>query len=142
MGGRAFPVTMVKITRINLVKDGLEKFFSPNEGRILEYIWDHPKTSSSEIQEHMSDLSLACVAGTLDRLVKSGFVDRKLDENSSRLKYQYFPALTREEVGEKLTERVLESLVDTFGVAVTDNLDVLAKRVKKQKGKGKRKKGS
>ena len=106
---------MVKVERINLHKEGLTKFFSPNEVRILEMLWDRGEMTSAEISDQLVDLSHAVVAGTLDRLVKSGFVDRRLDEGGSRLRYIYSPAGDREDVGVKISERVIDSLYETFG---------------------------
>jgi hypothetical protein len=52
---------MVKIERISLEKDGLIKFFSPNETRILELLWENKKMTSPEIKQLCEDLSLPCV---------------------------------------------------------------------------------
>lgn len=119
---------MVKIERINLEKEGLIKFFSPNEARILELLWKNKKMTSPEIQNKCSDLSLACVAGTLDRLIKSGFVNRTIDETESRLRYIYTPVGNREKVGNKICEKIIDCLVDTFG---TSTIDTIKKNRKK-----------
>jgi len=113
---------MVKIERISLQKKGLTKFFSPNETRIMELLWKTGKMTSSEIRNELDDLSLACVAGTLDRLLKSGFVNRKIDENKNRISYIYSPIGNKEKVGEKISEKVIECLVDTFGTSTIDSI--------------------
>jgi predicted transcriptional regulator len=122
---------MVKIERISLNKNGLDKFFSPNETRILELLWERKKATSSDVQSHCTDLSLACVAGTLDRLTKSGFVERELDETSERVRYIYTASGTRKEMGSILSEKVIESLMDTFGDSVVDTIG----KVKKKRGR-------
>ena len=122
---------MVKVERINLEKEGLIKFFSPNEARLLELLWKNKKMTSPEIQQECNDLSLACVAGTLDRLIKSGFVNRVIDEAESRLRYIYTPVGNREKVGNKICEKIIDCLVDTFG---TSTIDTIKKnRIKEQK---------
>ena len=113
---------MVKIARISLDKKGLTKFFSPNETRILELLWKKQEMTSNDIHSKIDDLSLPCIAGTLDRLVKSGFVKRKIDENENRVKYIYYPVGNRENVGIKISEKVIDSLVDTFGTATIDTI--------------------
>ena len=120
---------MVKIERISLEKKGLTKFFSPNESRIMELLWKNNKMTSSEIKNELDDLSLACVAGTLDRLVKSGYANRKIAENKNRISYIYSPMGTREKVGAKISQKVIESLVDTFGNSTIDAIG----RIKKQR---------
>ena len=113
---------MVKVERINLHKEGLTKFFSPNEVRILELLWDRGSMTSAEISEDLGNLSHAVVGGTLDRLVKSGFVDRSIDEGGKRLRYIYSPVGGRDDVGIKISERVIDSLYETFGDATLSAL--------------------
>ncbi len=119
---------MVKIERISLYKEGLTKFFSPNEARILELLWEKKKMTSPEIQQQCNDLSLACVAGTLDRLVKSGFVKRTIDETGPRMRYIYHPTGNRQKVGAKICEKVIDCLVDTFGSSTINTIGKNRKR--------------
>jgi predicted transcriptional regulator len=118
---------MVKVDRINLHKEGLTKFFSPNEVRILELLWDSGDMTSAEIAEELDDPSHAVVAGTLDRLVKSGFVERRLDDGGPRLRYIYTSVGGREDVGLKISERVIDSLFETFGDATLSALGKVRK---------------
>ena len=113
---------MVKVERINLQKEGLIKFFSPNEVRILELLWDRGPMTSGEISEELENFSHAVVGGTLDRLVKSAFVERRLDEGGKRLRYIYSPVGGRDDVGLKISERVIDSLYETFGDATLSAL--------------------
>ncbi len=119
---------MVKIERISLDKKGLTKFFSPNEARILELLWEKKEMTSNDIHSKIEDLSLPCIAGTLDRLVKSDFVKRKIDENGNRIRYIYSPVGNREKVGIKISEKIIESLVDTFGSSTIDTIGKIKKR--------------
>ncbi len=118
---------MVKVERINLQKEGLTKFFSPNEVRIQELLWEKGDMTSAVISEELEDLSHAVVAGTLDRLVKSSFVKRRLDEGGPRMRYIYSPVGGREEVGLKISERVIDSLFETFGDATLSALGKVRK---------------
>jgi predicted transcriptional regulator len=118
---------MVKVERINLHKEGLTKFFSPNEVKILEVLWGRPDMTSLDICEEVEDFSHAVCAGTLDRLVKSGFVERRLDEGESRIRYLYTAVGDREEVGLRISERVIDSLFETFGDATLNALGKVRK---------------
>jgi len=113
---------MVKVERISLEKDGLKKFFSDNEVRIIEALWDERGLTSSKIQELCPDMSLACVAGTLDRLVKSGYVTREIDTNGRGIRYLYYPSADRKMTGIRISERVIEVLVNTFGTSAVASL--------------------
>ncbi len=118
---------MVKVERINLHKEGLTKFFSPNEVRILELLWKNDDMTSANISEEFDDLSHAVVAGTLDRLVKSGFVERRLDEGGTRVRYIYNSVGGRDDVGVRISERVIDSLFETFGDATLSALGKVRK---------------
>ena len=113
---------MVKLERISLRNEGLKKFFSSNEVRILDLLWKGQQLTSTQIQKECEDLSLACVAGTLDRLVKSGFVERKVDEGETRVRYIYSPTCTQDELGIRISEHVVDCLIDTFGTAVVSSI--------------------
>jgi predicted transcriptional regulator len=121
---------MVKIERFQIDNRGLGKFFSPIEVRLLELLWKLKKATSIEIQETCPDLSVACVAGTLDRLVKSGFVKKEADKSTKRVRFFYSPTGTKKEAETKISERILESLVDTFGTSVVDAFDNVRARRK------------
>ena len=121
---------MVKLERIHLEKEGLIKFFSPNEARILELLWKNKKMTSPEIQQLCNDLSLPCVSGTLDRLIKADFVNRTIDKTGQRLRYIYTPVGDRQKVGNKICEKIIDCLADTFGTSTIDN-------IKKNRNRGK-----
>ncbi|MDP6155883.1 MAG: BlaI/MecI/CopY family transcriptional regulator [Candidatus Thermoplasmatota archaeon] len=123
---------MVKIERISLNKQGLTKFFSPNEARIMKVLWELSHSTSAEITRECKDLSLPCVAGTLDRLVKSGFARREIDQSENRVRYIYYPTGDRREIGVKISERIIESLIDTFGDATIDTLGKINGRRKNE----------
>ncbi len=121
---------MVKVDRIQLDEKGLKKFFSPIEARIMDLLWKRKKATSVMIQKCFPDLSVACIAGTLDRLVKSGFVKKEIDGSTKRVRFLYIPTSTKNEAGTKISERILESLIDTFGTSVVDTFDKIKTRRK------------
>ena len=111
---------MVKKTRVDVSGKGLEQFFSPLEARIMEILWEKGKSTSSELSRIL-DTGLSSIAGTLDRLVKSGYVRREMVEEGGRFKFVYYPSQSKEEFAERITERILTNLIETFGEAVVDN---------------------
>ncbi len=111
---------MVKKIRVEVSGRGLEQFFSPLEARIMDILWMKGKSTSSELSKILNT-GLSSIAGTLDRLVKSGYVRREMMEEGGRFKFVYYPSQTKEEFAEKITEKILSSLIETFGEAVVDN---------------------
>lgn len=111
---------MVKLDRINLSNDGLTKFFSPIEARIMQVLWENEEMTTPEITEK-TDIPLSSVAGTLDRLVKAGFATRKLDKSGPKVRYLYSAAESMDNTANTITKKVLDSLVDTFGKVAIEN---------------------
>ena len=111
---------MVKIDRINISNEGLTKFFSPIEAQIMEVLWENNEMMTSEITTE-TNIPLSSVAGTLDRLVKADFAKRRLEKNGQRVRYIYSATTTADNAASAITTRILDSLVDTFGVAAIEN---------------------
>lgn len=111
---------MVKLDRINLSNEGLTKFFSPIEAQIMDVLWSHDELMTSQITE-MTEIPLSSVAGTLDRLVKSGFAKRRVEKNKNRIRYVYSATTSADNTANEITNRVLDSLVDTFGKVAIEN---------------------
>lgn len=111
---------MVKLDRITLSNEGLTKFFSPIEARIMETLWEKSELTTPEITEK-TEISLSSVAGTLDRLVKAGFATRELDKSGQKVRYLYSAADSMDNTANNITRKVLDSLVDTFGKVAIEN---------------------
>lgn len=111
---------MVKIDRINLSNEGFTKFFSPIESQIMEILWDTGSLTTAQITEKTT-IPLSSVAGTLDRLVKTGYVERNVETVDGRIRYIYTPTSSRNDVASSITNRVLDSLVETFGELAVEN---------------------
>lgn len=111
---------MVKLDRINISNAGLTKFFSPIEAQIMEVLWTKEDVTTPEITEK-TGIPLSSVAGTLDRLVKAGFAKREIDKSGHRIRYLYSATESMENTANTITQKVLDSLVDTFGKAAIEN---------------------
>lgn len=105
---------MVRLDQIDLSKDGLTKFFSPIETKILKTLWSEGDMTTTMLTEK-TDIPLTSVAGTLDRLVKAGFVKRHLELINGKIKYFYEPVFSEKEIATKITNSILDRLVDAFG---------------------------
>ena len=111
---------MVKLDQINISNDGLTKFFSPIEAAILKSLWNEGEMMTSELTEK-TKIPLTSIAGTLDRLVKAGYADRRVDTVNGRVRYVYAPVYTEDEVASEITTKIMDSLVDTFGRVAIEN---------------------
>ncbi|MCK5660782.1 MAG: BlaI/MecI/CopY family transcriptional regulator [Methanosarcinales archaeon] len=111
---------MVKLNRINLSNEGLTKFLSPIESTIMNVLWEQSDLMTVDISEK-TDIPISSVAGTLDRLVKSGYAHRQIEKSGGRVRYKYTATFSHEEMASEITTRVLDSLVDTFGSMAIEN---------------------
>ncbi|KAF5419264.1 MAG: putative transcriptional regulator [Candidatus Methanocomedens sp.] len=111
---------MVKVDRINISNEGLTKFFSPIEAQIMEVLWENNEMMTAEITK-MTGIPLSSVAGTLDRLVKADFAQRRVENQGKRVRYVYSATTTADNAANAITTRILDSLVDTFGAVAIEN---------------------
>ncbi|SFM92483.1 BlaI/MecI/CopY family transcriptional regulator [Methanolobus profundi] len=118
---------MVKLDRINLSNEGLTKFFSPIESQIMQVLWENEELTTSMITEK-TDIPLSSVAGTLDRLVKAGYANRELDKSGNKVRYIYSASDSMDNTANHITQKVLDSLVDTFGKVAIENFHTYNKK--------------
>lgn len=111
---------MVKVDRINISNEGLTKFFSPIEAQIMKVLWENNELMTSEITKK-TNIPLSSVAGTLDRLVKADFAQRRVENQGQRVRYIYSATTTADNAATAITTRILDSLVDTFGAVAIEN---------------------
>lgn len=111
---------MVRLDQIDLSKEGLNKFFSPIETRIMKTLWSEGEMTTTMLTEK-TNIPLTSVAGTLDRLVKAGYAARHSETIKGRIKYFYEPIFSEKEIAIKITNSILDRLVDTFGPLAIEN---------------------
>ncbi|MDG6243612.1 MAG: MarR family winged helix-turn-helix transcriptional regulator [Methanolobus sp.] len=118
---------MVKLDRINISNEGLTKFFSPIEARIMTVLWEEGERTTPDITES-TGIPLSSVAGTLDRLVKAGYAKRTVDKKENRVRYLYYASESMDSTANTITRKVLDSLVDTFGKVAIENFHTYNKK--------------
>lgn len=111
---------MVRLDQIDLSKDDLNKFFSPIETKIIKTLWREGEMTTTMLTKK-TDIPLTSVAGTLDRLVKAGYATRRSESINGRIKYFYEPIFSEKEIAIKITNRILDRLVDAFGPLALEN---------------------
>jgi hypothetical protein len=55
------------------------------------------------------------------RLVKAGYATRRSESINGRIKYFYEPIFSEKEIATKITNRILDRLVDAFGPLALEN---------------------
>src|SRR5690349_8456223 len=86
----------MKINRINVHEEGLNRFFGPLEARIMRKIWDSGELSIKEVQQFLdqeSPISFNAVMTVMNRLWEKGQLKKHVRGRSS-----YFQSIqTKEE---------------------------------------------
>ena len=111
---------MVRLKKIDLSKDGLNKFFSPIETTILRTLWSEGEITIAKLTEK-TEIPMDSVAGTLERLVKAGYATRHVETINERDRFVYKSVFSEEETGTEITNRILDRLVDAFGLHALTN---------------------
>src|SRR3989338_4880655 len=112
----------MEIDKINLERTGLNSLFSELESDILNNLWLRKSATVREVftkikREHK--IAYPTVVVTLDRLYEKGLVDRTVQTCSGGLRYAYVPKVSRQELAEKLTDKMFVFLKRSFGESST-----------------------
>ena len=112
----------MEIDKINLERTGLNSLFSELESDILNNLWLRKSATVREVftkikREHK--IAYPTVVVTLDRLYEKGLVDRTVQTCRGGLRYAYVPKVSRQELAEKLTDKMFVFLKRSFGESST-----------------------
>src|SRR3989338_27100 len=124
----------MEIDKINLDKSGLNSLFSELESDILNNLWLRKSATAREVFTKIKSghkIAYPTVVVTLDRLYEKGLVDRTVETCMGGLRYAYVPKISRQELAEKLTDKMFVFLKRSFGESSTAYL-----RKKLGRGKG------
>lgn len=93
------------------------------EWKVLEAVWKLKRATVRDVLKALADgRPYTTVMTTLDRLYRKGLLGRRKVGKA----YEYFPRLTRSEMGKSLAKRALEHLIRLFGApAVVYFVDAL-----------------
>jgi predicted transcriptional regulator len=108
---------VVKRRRVEIGED--ISLFSPLEKRIMEYLWENPGSGVSEISNEIK-APLSSVAVTVDRLSESGYLEKKKERKGDRMRFVYYPTVSKTEAERKALEKILDALMEKFGDLVVD----------------------
>jgi len=112
----------MEIDKINLERTGLNSLFSELESDILNNLWLKKSATAREVftkikSEHK--IAYPTVVVTLNRLYEKGLVDRTVQTCRGGLRYAYVPKVSRQELAEKLTDKMFVFLKRSFGESST-----------------------
>lgn len=131
-----------------LDKRGIEQALGELEAQVMEAIWDAGEPVSVEdvrarLEEHGKDAAYTTIMTTMSRLHDKDLLQR---EQRGRA-YYYWPALSRSELSDNVTRRVIDGLLSSFaepaisyfveavGDEDPDRLDMLAEVIEEHRSR-------
>jgi predicted transcriptional regulator len=98
-----------------LDKRGIEQALGELEAQVMEAVWDHGESVSvedvrSRLEEQGKDAAYTTIMTTMSRLHDKDLLER---EQRGRA-YYYWPALSRHELSQNVTRRVIDGLLSSF----------------------------
>ena len=111
----------MKVNKMNLYEEGLNRFFGPLEARIMQKIWDSGESSIKEVQQflnEMSPISFNAIMTVMNRLWEKGHLKKQVHGRSS-----YFEAIqTKEQFLVEQTKAVTRGLMEEFGNIIVNQM--------------------
>lgn len=109
-GGREPDLSVFKLDR-----SGLEQALGTLEAQVMEAVWDAGGPVSVEdvrasLEEQGKEAAYTTIMTTMSRLHEKGLLER---EQKGRA-YHYWAALSRGELGQNVTRRVIDGLLSSF----------------------------
>lgn len=98
-----------------LDRSGLEQALGELEAQVMEAVWDAPEAVSveevrSSLEDQGKEAAYTTIMTTMSRLHDKGLLER---EQRGRA-YYYWPTLSRGELGQNVTRRVIDGLLSSF----------------------------
>lgn len=109
---------MVKLDKISKKNKGLSSFLSPLEMNLLSCLWKKDNLKVRQIHkllENKMDVPVSSIAVTLDRLHKNKIVKRKIESGRGGMHYIYSTKLSKNDFEQKIVERSVNNLLNSFG---------------------------
>ena len=103
----------LKAFRLN--QHGLARLFGELEAKIMNAVWSLEEPTVQDVVDRLGKrANYKTVMTVMNRLVDKGFLERRKVSRA----FVYMPRFTREELMERLSREVLDSLITDFGPGV------------------------
>ncbi|OXS54960.1 transcriptional regulator [Cohnella sp. CIP 111063] len=113
----------MKVPRMRMNEEGLNRFFGPLEAQIMQIIWNHKETTIRQVQEYLDEeLSYTAIMTVMNRLHEKGHLKKKTT-GAGRNRLSVFQSVqSKEEFLQEQTKAVTEGLVQEYGELVVNHL--------------------
>jgi predicted transcriptional regulator len=103
-------------------RQGMQKLLGELEADVMEIVWEHGACTARVVHEQLQQarrpLAYSTVKTVLERLAEKHLLMRQKVENA----YVYRPEYSKSEFTTRATQRILDSLFDSFGEPALDHV--------------------
>jgi Predicted transcriptional regulator len=115
----------VKIKKLNVNEEGLNRFFGPLEAKIMDILWASEGMSIKEVQSILSQeapISINAVMTVMNRLLDKGHLTKAQRGTGRNQAAQFSTVQTKEQFLSEQTKAVSQGLVKDFGSLVVSHM--------------------
>jgi predicted transcriptional regulator len=112
----------MKIQRMKLHEEGLNRFFGPLESQIMAIVWEHENVSIKIVQTLLpGELSYTAVMTILNRLHQKGHLEKITTGRGRNRISHYQPVQSKDEFLQEQTKTVTQGLIQEYGHLVVNH---------------------
>ncbi|RJE88399.1 BlaI/MecI/CopY family transcriptional regulator [Paenibacillus sp. 1011MAR3C5] len=115
----------MKIKRLNVDEEGLNRFFGPLEAKIMDILWSTEGMKIKEVQTILnqeSPISVNAVMTVMNRLVYKGHLAKVQTGTGRNQAAQFSAVLPKEQFLSEQTKAVSQGLIQEYGSLVVSHM--------------------
>lgn len=108
----------MELHKIDFEKKGLNSLVGKLESDVMNSLWNKKKATCREVFNLVGKkkgMAYTTITVTMDRMHSKGLIERKIHKGKGGLIYTYSPKYSRKELSEKVSEKFVSFLKNTFG---------------------------
>ena len=116
---------MMKIKRLNVNGEGLNRFFGPLEAKIMDILWTSDGSSIKEVQTILNQetsISVNTVMTVMNRLLEKGHLTKVTTGIGRPHVAKFRPLQSKEQFLSEQTKVVSQGLIQEFGSLVVNHM--------------------
>jgi Predicted transcriptional regulator len=115
----------MKIKKLNVAGEGLNRFFGPLEAKIMDLLWSSEGMSIKEVQSILnpeSPISINAVTTVMNRLLEKGHLTKVLVGTGRTQAARFSTVQTKEQFLSEQTKVVSQGLIQEYGSLVVSHM--------------------
>lgn len=115
----------MKIKKLNVGSEGLNRFFGPLEAKIMELLWSSEGMSIKEVQSILNvdnPISVNAVTTVMNRLLEKGHLSKVLVGTGRTQAARFSTVQSKEQFLSEQTKAVSQGLIQEYGSLVVSHM--------------------